>query len=59
MKDIKVICKEHGKTMKEVSQAIGMTSNNLGTLMRRNPTLSLLRQVADALGITVSELVKD
>lgn len=59
MKDIKELCQERGLRMKDVAEAVGMTSQNLGVAMRGNPTLSLLRRVAKALGITMQELFSD
>ncbi len=59
MKDIKVLCQERGLKLKDVAEAVGMTSQNLGVAMRGNPTLSLLRRVAKALGITMQELFAD
>lgn len=56
MKDIKLLCQERGLKLKDVAEAVGMTSQNLGVAMRGNPTLSLLRRVANALGITMQEL---
>ena len=59
MKDIKLLCQERGLKLKDVAEAVGMTSQNLGVAMRGNPTLSLLRRVAKALGITMQELFAD
>lgn len=59
MKDIKLLCQERGLKLKDVAEAVGMTSQNLGVAMRGNPTLSLLRRVANALGITMQELFAD
>lgn len=59
MKDIKLLCQERGLKMKDVAEAVGMTTQNFGVAMRGNPTLSLLRRVAKALGITMQELFAD
>lgn len=59
MKDIKELCRERGLKMKDVAEAVGVTSQNLGVAMRGNPTLSLLRRVAKALGVTMRELFAD
>lgn len=59
MKDIKLLCQERGLKLKDVAEAVGMTTQNLGVAMRGNPTLSLLRRVAKALGITMQELFSD
>lgn len=59
MKDIKLLCQERGLKLKDVAEAVGMTSQNLGVAMRGNPTLSLLRRVAKALGITMQEFFSD
>ena len=59
MKDIKLLWQERGWKLKDVAEAVGMTTQNLGVAMRGNPTLSLLRRVAKALGITMQELFSD
>lgn len=59
MKDIKELCQERGMKMKDVAEVVGMTSQNLGVAMRGNPTLSLLRKVAKALGMSMRELFAD
>lgn len=59
MKDIKTLCRERGRTMRSVAEPLGMTPQNMGKLMRGNPTLSLLRRVAKELGIRLKELFED
>ncbi|MBQ2979858.1 MAG: helix-turn-helix transcriptional regulator [Bacteroidaceae bacterium] len=56
--DIKNICRLSGKTITQVAQELGTTRNNLSIIMRGNPTLSTINRVAQALGITPSQLVE-
>lgn len=45
--------------MTDVAVKVGMTVPNLGTVMRRNPTLKRIKAVAEAIGIPPEELVKE
>ena len=56
--DIKIICQKCKKTMREVAYEVGISPNNFGTVMRRNPTLITINRVAEALNITPQQLVK-
>ena len=56
--DIKLICRKYGKTITEVAHSVSTTRNNLSIIMRGNPTLSTINRVAQALGITPSQLVE-
>ncbi|KAA6348484.1 HTH-type transcriptional regulator SinR [termite gut metagenome] len=53
---IKQICKEKGVSLSDVAQKTGMAQANLSSLLRRNPTVSTLSKVADALDVDISEL---
>lgn len=44
--------------MREVANEVGISSNNFGTVMRRNPTLTTINRVAEALNITPQQLVE-
>ncbi len=57
--DIKKICHIRGIKMTDVAVKVGMTVPNLGTVMRRNPTLKRIKAVAEAIGIPPEELVKE
>lgn len=56
--DIKIICQKCKKTMREVAYEVGISPNNFGTVMRRNPTLITINRVAEALNITPQQLVE-
>ena len=56
--DIKIICRQHGTSLKCVAQRLGMYHSNLGRLMRGNPTLSLIVRVAEALDMPPHELLR-
>lgn len=53
---IKEICKEKSITMKEIAERIGINPITLTQSLNGNPTLSRLQEVADILGVDVSEL---
>lgn len=56
--DIKIICQKCNKTMREVANEVGISSNNFGTVMRGNPTLATINRVSEALDITPQQLVE-
>lgn len=53
---IKELCKEKGITMKDIAVKLHINPVNLSASLNGNPTLSRLVEVADILGVTVSEL---
>lgn len=56
--NVKKLCKLHGITQKELAVKIGVTDNSLSmTLGKNNPQLSTLKNIADALGVSVSKLL--
>ena len=56
---IKDILKEKGLTIKDVAERMGMDSSNLAaTLKKGNPKLSLLEDVANAIGCDITEFFK-
>ena len=56
--DIKIICRKYKRTMREIANEVGISSNNFGTVMRGNPTLATINRVAKALDITPQQLVE-
>lgn len=54
---VKEICKSKGLKMADLAQKVGMSQSNLMTALRRNPKLSTLQDIADALGVGVAEIV--
>ena len=54
---VKEICKAKGLRMSDLADRVGMSQSNLSTTLRRNPKLSTLKDIADALGIRVSDII--
>ena len=56
--NIKNLCKLHGITQKELAERIGITNSALNiSLSKNNPQLSTLTNIAEALGVSVSQLL--
>lgn len=55
-KRIKTILQEKGMRMSELASRLGMDQSNLQKLLKGNPTISTLRDIAHALDIDVAEL---
>ena len=53
---IKDVAKSKGMTMAQVAEKLGINPITLSQSLNGNPTLSRLTEVADALGVDVSEL---
>ena len=53
---IKELCREKRITMAKIAEKIGINPITLSQSLNGNPTLSRLQEVADALGVEVSEL---
>ncbi len=53
---IKELCKEKHITMAEIAERIGINPITLSQSLNGNPTLNRLTEVANALGVDVSEL---
>lgn len=53
---VKFLLKQKGMTAKELAEKMGITDGALSLSLSGNPTLSRLQEIADALGVNVSEL---
>lgn len=53
---IKEVCKEKHISLADVAKQIGINPVTLSQSLNGNPTLSRLQEVADVLGVDVSEL---
>ncbi len=55
---IKELLKEKGLTAKELAAKLGMTETGLGIAIsdKGNPSLKRLQEIADALGVPITEL---
>lgn len=59
MPDIKKKIKELGFTTQQIASKLNISQQAVSQAINGNPTLSRLEQIADAMDITVSELVSD
>lgn len=53
---IKEVCKEKGIKMADIANKLGISPVNLSMSLNGNPTLSRLKEVADALGVEIADL---
>ena len=53
---VKELCKLKGMSMQDIATALHINRVNLSNSLNGNPTLDRLRQVAEVLGVDVSEL---
>lgn len=53
---VKSICKKKGITLAELANMIHVPASSLTQIIKGNPTLSKLEDIAAALGVNVSEL---
>ena len=56
-KNIKAICHQKGLTITDIANRIGTSPSNFLSSIKGNPTISRLQAIADALQISVSELL--
>ncbi|GHT76265.1 hypothetical protein AGMMS50262_13980 [Bacteroidia bacterium] len=56
-RQVKKICKEQGITLQELANRLGINRVNLSVSINGNPTLAKMTKIADALGVTVSDLL--
>ena len=59
MIDLKKNIRKRGLTIVEVAKRSGMSQQSVSQAINGNPSLSMLQKIADAMEITVSELVKE
>ena len=53
---IREVAKSKGMTMAQIAEKLGINPITLSQSLNKNPTLSRLTEVADALGVDVGEL---
>ena len=53
---IKEAIKEHGTSINEVAEKMGISSFTLSTHVNGNPSTEILLRIADAIGCSVTEL---
>lgn len=57
--NIKSICKEKGLSLRQLEQDAGISSNTITRWDENIPAVDKVKRVADALGVTVDELLKE
>ena len=53
---IKDICREQGIMLKDLAKLLGLTEVGLSKSINGNPTIGRLEEIANALGVPVTEL---
>ena len=59
MPDIKKRIREYGFTTQQIAEKLNISQQAVSQAINGNPSLSRLEQIAEVIGITVSELVAD
>ena len=57
--DIKKVINDRGYTLVQVAEKLGISQQAVSQAVNGNPSLSRLKEIAAAIGVTVSELVTD
>ena len=55
--NLKAICRQKGLSLTDVANRMGTSPSNLLSSVKGNPTISKIQDIADALNISVSELL--
>lgn len=55
----KNILKKYNKSQKEVANTLGITTQSLGGRVRNNPTYDSLKEISEAIGCEICELIDD
>lgn len=56
---IKALCDERGIPIYQLEEKAGVANGTIGAWRSADPKASTLKKVADALGVTVDELIKE
>lgn len=56
---IKEICKEKGFTQAEIADKIGTSPSSFAQIVKGNLSIDTLQKIAVALGVTISDLIKE
>lgn len=57
--DVKGIVKEHGFTLVQVAEKLGITKGGLSQSINGNPTVETLRSIAEVIGCQVGDFFRD
>ena len=55
---IRVAARERGYKMQDVAHMVGMSPSALSEAIRRNPNVSLLAKIANAIGADIKDLIR-
>lgn len=56
---VKRLCKEKGTSLADIADKIGVSASSLSQIMKGNPTLSKLTDIAAALDVSVADLLSE
>lgn len=56
---ISKVIKEHGFTIQQVADTIGLQRSSLANTIGGNPTVETMRKIADAIGCNIAEFFAD
>lgn len=59
LENIKAIAKSRGLSLRQLEEAAGIGQNTMSRWDENKPSVDKVKKVADALGVTVDELLKD
>ncbi len=54
---VKEICKQKGITLQQLANKLGINRVNLSVSINGNPTLNKMSEIAEALGVSVNDLL--
>ncbi|MBD5331048.1 MAG: helix-turn-helix transcriptional regulator [Bacteroides sp.] len=54
---VKELCSKHGITLKQLAETMGIKPESLSRALGGNPHLSTMKNIANALGVEVAELL--
>lgn len=57
--DIKGVIKEHGFTLVQVAEKMGITKGGISQIVNGSPTIKTLRTIADIIGCQVGDFFRD
>lgn len=57
--DVKGVVKEHGFTLVQVAEKLGITKGGLSQSINGNPTIETLRSIAEVIGCQVGDFFRD
>ena len=59
MTDLSKVIKEHGFTIQQVADSIGLQRSSLANTIGGNPTVETMRKIADAIGCDIADFFAD